>query len=346
MEKEIIKSRKDEQKLRKMAGSVSEFTPDMFDVNLMNVNNREFMCTVMNDFCDKFDLENEDVARWAFEVGCKVGAKKIVSKLLAKKAAGKYISEMAEAEEEVFKLLKKAKSDLSNDDKVTLIAGVAVGSHAMERLAYLKSWGYDLNVKNSEGKTARDILKEEGNKSSGKGKKGVSKNGNISRGINLIDATEKGDNKIETSKGNLICILIVFLVVGTIIVAFVMSKNQDKKDKSKETETSSYSEDNTDTYDDGIDRDTSRAVEYGDEVNIDYVGSVDGVEFEGGSTEGYGASLEIGSHRYIDDFEDQLVGHYIGETVDVYVTFPEDYGKEDLNGKEALFVVTINGIYK
>lgn len=345
MEKEIIRSRKDEQKLRKMAGALSEFTPDMFEVNLMNVNNREFMCMILNDYCDKFDLENEDVIKWTFEVGCKVGAKKIVAKLLAKKKAGKYIAAMTDAEEEVFKLLKKSKSDLSDNEKVELISKVALGSNAAERMAYLKSWGYDFNVKNDEGKTARDILKEEGNKSSGKGKKGVSKNGNISRGINLIDATDKGDNKIETSKGNLICILIIFLVVGTIVVSFVMSKKQDKKDSNNNGETSQIVE-TTDLNDDGIDRDTSRAVEYGDVVNIDYVGSVDGVEFEGGSTEGYGASLEIGSHSYIDDFEDQLVGHYIGETVDVYATFPEDYGREDLNGKEALFVVTINGIYK
>ena len=92
--------------------------------------------------------------------------------------------------------------------------------------------------------------------------------------------------------------------------------------------------------------DTSLTIEDGDTVNIDYVGSVDGVEFQGGNTQGNGADLVIGSHTYIDDFEEQLIGHHPGDSVDVTVTFPEDSGKEELNGKEALFKVTVNGIYK
>ena len=74
--------------------------------------------------------------------------------------------------------------------------------------------------------------------------------------------------------------------------------------------------------------------------------AIDGVEFEGGNTKGNGADLVIGSHTYIDDFEEQLIGHHPGDSVDVTVTFPEDYGKDELNGKEALFKVTVNGIYK
>ena len=87
-----------------------------------------------------------------------------------------------------------------------------------------------------------------------------------------------------------------------------------------------------------------RAVEDGDTVNIDYVGSVDGVEFEGGNTQGGGAEVTAGSSMYIDDFLTQIIGHYPGETFDVNVTFPEDYGKDELNGKDAVFVTTINYI--
>ncbi len=88
---------------------------------------------------------------------------------------------------------------------------------------------------------------------------------------------------------------------------------------------------------------TDRAVETGDTVNIDYVGSVDGVEFEGGSYEGY--SLEIGSGRFIPGFEDQIVGHEIGEEFDINVTFPDPYkNSPDLAGKAAVFRVTLNGI--
>ena len=88
-----------------------------------------------------------------------------------------------------------------------------------------------------------------------------------------------------------------------------------------------------------------RAVEDGDTVNIDYVGSVDGVEFEGGSTQGNGTDVIIGTTNYIDDFLEQLIGHKPGETFDVEVTFPEDYSANpDLSGKDAVFVVTINYI--
>ena len=83
----------------------------------------------------------------------------------------------------------------------------------------------------------------------------------------------------------------------------------------------------------------------GDTVSIDYVGTVDGVEFEGGSDEDH--ELELGSGTFIDDFEDQIVGHTVGETFDVEVTFPEDYSNDEtLAGKDAVFTVTLNGIYK
>ncbi len=82
----------------------------------------------------------------------------------------------------------------------------------------------------------------------------------------------------------------------------------------------------------------------GDTVNIDFVGTIDGVEFEGGNTQGAGYDLILGTHSFIDDFEDQIVGHKPGETFDVNVTFPEDYGQESLNGKDAVFETTLNYI--
>lgn len=89
---------------------------------------------------------------------------------------------------------------------------------------------------------------------------------------------------------------------------------------------------------------TDRAVVDGDTLNIDYVGSIDGVEFEGGSTGGAGTEVTIGVTSYIDDFLAQLVGHTPGENFDIEVTFPADYGKEDLQGKDAVFNITINYI--
>ena len=82
--------------------------------------------------------------------------------------------------------------------------------------------------------------------------------------------------------------------------------------------------------------------ENGDTVTIDYVGTVDGVEFDGGSAQNY--SLELGSNTFIPGFEDQLVGHGAGEEVDVVVTFPEDYGAKDLAGKEAHFATKIHEV--
>ena len=92
--------------------------------------------------------------------------------------------------------------------------------------------------------------------------------------------------------------------------------------------------------------DTSLTVEDGDTVNIDYVGSIDGVEFDGGNTNGAGTDLTIGSGLYIDDFEEQLIGAHPGDTVEVNVTFPENYSNEELSGKDAVFEVVINGIYE
>lgn len=77
-------------------------------------------------------------------------------------------------------------------------------------------------------------------------------------------------------------------------------------------------------------------------VNIDYVGSVDGVEFEGGTAQGQ--ELDIANSHYIEGFAEGIVGHKVGETFDLHVTFPENYGKEELNGKAAIFKTTINAL--
>lgn len=88
-----------------------------------------------------------------------------------------------------------------------------------------------------------------------------------------------------------------------------------------------------------------RAIEDGDVVNIDYVGSVDGEEFSGGNTNGRGTLVTAGSDAYIDDFLTQIIGHTPGETFNVEVTFPDPYeNNPDLAGKDAVFVTTINYI--
>ena len=87
---------------------------------------------------------------------------------------------------------------------------------------------------------------------------------------------------------------------------------------------------------------TDRAVEVGDTVNIDYVGKKDGVAFDGGTAQGY--NLTIGSGQFIDGFEDGLIGVMPGETVDLDLSFPENYGSADLAGQAVVFTVTANFI--
>ena len=86
----------------------------------------------------------------------------------------------------------------------------------------------------------------------------------------------------------------------------------------------------------------NRPAQNGDIVNIDFVGMVDGVKFDGGEAEGF--DLTLGSGQFIPGFEDQVVGMNIGETKDVNVTFPENYQAENLKGKPAVFAVKLNGI--
>ena len=85
-----------------------------------------------------------------------------------------------------------------------------------------------------------------------------------------------------------------------------------------------------------------RAVKDGDIITLNYAGTVDGVAFDGGTAENQ--TLVIGSHSFIDNFEDQLVGLNIGEEKDVEVTFPEQYHAPDLAGKDAVFHVKVLGI--
>ncbi len=93
---------------------------------------------------------------------------------------------------------------------------------------------------------------------------------------------------------------------------------------------------------DSVKVEEDRATVKGDIAVIDFVGSIDGVEFAGGKGEAY--PLEIGSNSFIPGYEDQLIGKKAGEVVEVKATFPENYHAKDLAGKEALFVTTIKEI--
>jgi trigger factor len=86
----------------------------------------------------------------------------------------------------------------------------------------------------------------------------------------------------------------------------------------------------------------ARPAKEGDQLLLDFVGSVDGVEFPGGKAEGY--ELDLGSKQFIPGFEDQLIGAEVGKPLDVKVTFPADYGNTELAGKDAVFACTVKEI--
>ena len=85
-----------------------------------------------------------------------------------------------------------------------------------------------------------------------------------------------------------------------------------------------------------------RGAKEGDKVNIDFDGYLDDEEFEGGKAEDY--DLVIGSNTFIEGFEDQIIGHKVGDKFEINVTFPEDYQAKEFQGKDAKFVVEINSI--
>lgn len=87
---------------------------------------------------------------------------------------------------------------------------------------------------------------------------------------------------------------------------------------------------------------TDRAIKNGDTANIDYKGTIDGVEFAGGSA--VGSNVEIGSGQLIDGFEAGLIGKKIGDSFDLNLTFPADYQNPDVAGKKAKFAITVNKI--
>lgn len=162
-------------------------------------------------------------------------------------------------------------------------------------------------------------------------------------------AEERRKKALKHKISKILAIATPILFIAILVTLLIIFSDRDSvSDSGSEAEseisnTSENSSNDSSSYSD----DPDLTVENGDTVNIDYVGSVDGEEFSGGSTNGTGTDLVIGSGSYIDNFEEQLIGSHPGDTIEIYVTFPDPYSNNtDLSGKEALFKVTINGIYK
>ena len=160
-------------------------------------------------------------------------------------------------------------------------------------------------------------------------------------------ARERRKKELQRKISKIVVIVLPIIAVIALIIAIIVTSGSSKNTTSSgDAAAESGSTDNSTDDSTSYSTDSSLTVEDGDTVNIDYVGSIDGVEFDGGNTQGNGTDLTIGSGRYIDDFEEQLSGAHPGDEVEVTVTFPDDYGNDELNGKEAVFDVTVNGIYQ
>lgn len=314
-----------------------KFTVGMLELDLENRNQRVFVSFLMTKYLKRIDCKEEADCERLFEIACTVENRNMLQYLIQQgKAVSKY-PKLVTCSLELFSLIDKIPDKYLHEDcKVAFWVEAALSDRSIEAMDALAAKGVDPRVKGSDGKSAVDALEKRiGSIRYTNNRTGELKRKKDREAVRYLSrlASGKGRKEKKSSLKKWIisgaAVLVVACIAGVVI--FQSTKSDDAAGDSA---SASY---NTDT---------SLTVADGDTVNIDYTGYVDDVAFDGGSTDGNGADLTIGSGTYIDDFEEQLVGHNVGENVQVTVTFPEDYGVEELNGKEAVFDVTINGIYE
>lgn len=333
---------RDEKAIAKLAKEQKQFDITMLDVDLQNFKNKNYVNLLLNKYLKKFDLEDEEVCKTIFVVACEAGNKKAVATLIKQKKAVKKYSYIACASDEFFGLLKNIKPDeLENDYVVDFIVNAALSENAAQRLKALKANGFNLDMKTAKEETAEQILEEIIHSAAySKNKSGSLKRQQDKDALQYLRRLKSGqipEDKKPFPWNIVAPIAVAVVILGAVAAGFLLNPPAEEVPLDNAGANAETAVD--------YNKDTSLVVADGDTVNIDYVGSVDGVEFAGGNTNGAGTQLTIGSNSYIDDFEQQLIGHNVGEEVEVNVTFPENYGNEELNGKDAVFKVVINGIY-
>ena len=146
--------------------------------------------------------------------------------------------------------------------------------------------------------------------------------------------------------GPFVAIVAVIALLVWAVATSDYTGTSDTETETEDTTTDTTADDSEETTEDSsstyLSDDTSLIAEEGDTLNIDFTGYIDGVAFDNGSGT---SDIELSENSgFIDGFADAIVGHYVGETFDIEVTFPDDY-YEDLAGKDATFTITINGKY-
>jgi trigger factor len=341
--------------------------PEWFRIANEDYNNNSFICQVFKKYRKAFNWKDKEVCNSIFEIAFSADDLDTIRYFIRKKKMTEKYPVLASGSNDMFELLLKQNfKKWDNDRIVELYVYAASVPYGKNRVKELHENGVDPTVQNSDGMTAEQVFEAQIKSSSGNlhNKSGELKKNQDQRVLRYLQKITREGKRRKKINPKMIYIpaMVVFVAAVLGFLCYVIKhSNDDDYDYDDYDYDYDYEEDD-DSYDTASDEDadyswlyddeeesyltdTSLSVAEGDTVNIDYTGYIDGVEFDGGSTDGYGTDLEIGSGDYIDGFEDQLVGHYVGETVEVNVTFPEDYGDDDLNGKDAVFEVTINGIY-
>ena len=300
-----------------LAKNLKQFEPEMFAMDLDNWNNREFVNFVLDKYSKKFDWNDDRVCNMMFEVACKSGSVKTVRYLIKQRRAFSKYAQMGKASDDIFELTSLIRPDeLENEYIVDMIVQAALSGREVDRLQKLESCGFDFKLKNGREQTAVEVLEERiENTKYAKNKTGELQKQKDKKVLAYLEKMQSGLIKPEvqsTSKKKWIAFIAAGAILLAIVIAIFASPEKEEKD---------------------YNTDPSLVVKNGDTVNIDYIGYVDGEAFDGGNTDGAGTSLTIGSGKYIDDFEEQLIGYNVGDNVEVKVTFPDNYAKESLQGK-------------
>ena len=353
--------------LQAVARQEASLDPEMFCNQSDSSQSKVFVNQCLTKFRKQFSLSDDKTCNTLFILSCQCGCISMLHTLIEQKKVKERYPELAKYSLDVLKTVKDIPAGtMSDTDLVQLYFLAATSADAEKKLDFLSANGFDLFLKNADGKTVMDQLQKHisenkypknrhGSLMQIEDKKMLSKLNKMLYEKTHPAVKEKPDKKLIYAGVATLCVVLVIIVI---CVSSSTKKSDSNGTTSTEdvssTETDASETDTTDTTADAsldssessYSTDSSLTVKDGDTVNIDYVGYIDGVAFDGGNTNGQGADLTIGSGSYIDDFEDQLVGAHPGDQVEVNVTFPEDYGNEELNGKDATFDVTVNGIYQ
>lgn len=336
--------------------------PEMFCNQSESSQSKVFVNQCLTKFRRQFLFQDDVVCNTLFTLACQCGCISMLHALIEQKKVPERYPELAKYSLDVLKTIKEIPAGtMSDTDLVQLYFLATTSADCEKKLDYLSASGFDLFLKNAAGKTVIDKLEERIKENHySKNRRGslmqIEDKKMLTKLTKALYEKTHPPVKEAPSKKMIGCGIAIACVAILAIAICVASlpKSDGENDTATEdasgsvtdsTETSSADSSSADSETDYA-TDSDLTVKDGDTVNIDYVGYIDGTAFDGGNTQGQGTDLTIGSGTYIDDFEDQLIGAHPGDKVTVNVTFPENYGNEDLNGKDATFDVTVNGIYE